>query len=93
MLTFLIVFFRMERHGFTYPSGLSGFTRDVFLDITLLKSWYDPSKFAFNGVTCFLSCILFIYLCVPFIIYFFRSKKEGDSSIRVSSDLSRENGV
>lgn len=38
MLTFLIVLFRMERHGFTYPSGLSGFTRDVFFNITLLKS-------------------------------------------------------
>lgn len=93
MLTFLIVLFHMERHGFTYPSGLSGFTRDVFLNITLLKSWYDPSKFAFNGVTWFLSCILFIYLCVPFIIYFFKSKKWGDSGILVSFYLSRENGV
>lgn len=81
MLTFLIVLFHMERHGFTYPSGLSGFIRDVFLNITLLKSWYDPSKFAFNGVTWFLSCILFIYLCVPLIIYFFRSKKWGGIAV------------
>lgn len=77
MLTFLILLCRMERHGFTYPSGLSGFVRDVFLNITLLKSWYDPSKFTFNGVTWFLSSILFIYFCVPFIIHFFKSKKWG----------------
>lgn len=77
MLTFLIVLLHMERHGFTYPDGLSGFIRDIFLNITLLKSWYDPSKFAFNGVTWFLSCILFIYFCVPFIIHFFRYKKWG----------------
>lgn len=76
-LTFLIVLFHMERHGFKYPSGLSGFIRDVFLNITLLKSWYDPAKFTFNGVTWFLSCILFIYLCVPFVIHFFRCKKWG----------------
>ena len=77
MLTFLILLCRMERHGFTYPSGLSGFVRDVFLNITLLKSWYDPSKFTFNGVTWFLSSILFIYFCVPVIIHFFKSKKWG----------------
>lgn len=71
----------MERHGFTYPSGLSGFVRDVFLNITLLKSWYDPSKFTFNGVTWFLSSILFIYFCVPFIIHFFKSKKWGGIAV------------
>ena len=60
LLTFLIILFHMERHGFNYPSGLSGFIRDVFLNIMLLKSWYDPAKFTFNGVTWFLSCILFI---------------------------------
>lgn len=81
MLTFLILLCRMERHGFTYPSGLSGFVRDVFLNITLLKSWYDPSKFTFNGVTWFLSSILFIYFCVPFIIHFFKSKKWGGIAV------------
>lgn len=80
-LTFLIVLFHMERHGFKYPSGLSGFIRDVFLNITLLKSWYDPAKFTFNGVTWFLSCILFIYLCVPFVIHFFRCKKWGGTAV------------
>lgn len=81
MLTFLILLCRMERHGFTYPSGLSGFVRDVFLNITLLKSWYDPSKFTFNRVTWFLSSILFIYFCVPFIIHFFKSKKWGGIAV------------
>lgn len=81
MLTFLIVLFHMERHGFMYPNGLSGFIRDVFLNITLLKSWYDPAKFTFNGVTWFLSCILFIYFCVPFIIHFFRYKKWGGIAV------------
>lgn len=81
VLTFLIVLFHMERHGFKYPSGVSGFVRDVFLNVTLLKSWYDPAKFTFNGVTWFLSCILFIYLCVPFIIHFFKCKKWGSTAI------------
>lgn len=55
--------------------------RDVFLNITLLKSWYDPAKFTFNGVTWFLSCILFIYLCVPFVIHFFRLYKIGGTAV------------
>lgn len=94
LLTFLIILFHMERHGFNYPSGLSGFIRDVFLNIMLLKSWYDPAKFTFNGVTWFLSCILFIYLCVPFIIHFFRCKKWGGySSILIPNTLALENGI
>ena len=75
MLTFLVVLCHMERHGFKYPDGVHGFIRDVFLNVTLLKSWYDPAEFTFNGVTWFLSCILFIYFCVPYIIHFFKSKK------------------
>lgn len=93
LLTFLIVLFHMERHRFKYPSGLSGFIRDVFLNITLLKSGYDPAKFTFNGVTWFLSCILFIYLCVPFVIHPFRCKKWGDSSILIPNTLALENGI
>lgn len=81
ILTFLIVLFHMERHGFKYPSGLSGFICDVFLNLMLLKSWYDPAKFTFNGVTWFLSCILFIYFCVPFIIHFFKCKNGGGTAV------------
>ena len=80
ILTFIVCLFHMERHGFTYPDGVYGFIRDVFLNVTLLKSWYDPAKFTFNGVTWFLSCILFIYFCVPYIIHFFKSKKYGEGT-------------
>lgn len=31
------------------------FMLDTVLNITLLKSWYFPSAFSFNGVTWFLS--------------------------------------
>lgn len=77
IIIFLIILFSMERHGFHYVSGIIGFIRDVFLNITLLQSWYDPSKFTFNGVTWFLSCIVFAYFCVPFIVHFFKKNRGG----------------
>ena len=47
------------KHGMDYNGGIFGFIRDAFLNVTLLQSWYDPSKFSFNGVSWFLSCIGF----------------------------------
>lgn len=41
------------------------------LNITLMKSWYPPAKFTFNGPTWFLSSILFAYFLVPSIVKFF----------------------
>ena len=77
ILTFLIVLYYMERHGFNYSHGFDAFIRDIILNITLLQSWYEPARFSFNGVTWFLSSILFIYFCVPYIIHFFRRNRGG----------------
>lgn len=77
MLTFLVVLYHMERHGFKYPDGVHGFIRDVFLNITLLKGWYDPAKFTFNGVTWFLSCILLFISVYPILLISLNLKMEG----------------
>lgn len=76
ILMFLIMAIKLlvhfYNHGIDYHVGLIGFLRDAVLNSTLLQSWYDPAKFSFNGVAWFLSCIVFIYFCVPFYIHFFR---------------------
>ena len=64
----------LYKHGMDYRDGWYGFFRDAVLNITLLQGWYDPAKFSFNGVAWFLSDIVFIYLCVPFIIHFFKNR-------------------
>ena len=57
-----------------YPGGLGQFGTDLILNITLLKSWYWPSAFSFNGVTWFLSSILFAYLFTPKLVNLSRQK-------------------
>ncbi len=37
--------------GTLYDGGADACIRDVVLNLTLLKSWYFPSAFSFNGVT------------------------------------------
>ena len=58
--------------GWHYPDGRPALYRDVILNLTLLKSWDARSMFSFNGVTWFLSVMLFIYLCLPFLIHLFK---------------------
>jgi len=53
---------------------------DCVLNITLLKSWYFPSAFSLNGVTWFLSTILFAYFLVPKIVMYLRQR---DNSLYV----------
>lgn len=61
-----------------YPGGLGQFGTDLILNVTLLKSWYWPSAFSFNGVTWFLSSILFAYLLIPKLVNLSRQKlKKG----------------
>lgn len=78
ILFFLIMLIKVIghlcKHGMDYRDGWYGFLGDALLNITLLQSWYDPAKFSFNGVAWFLSDIVFIYLCVPFIIHFFKNR-------------------
>ena len=61
-------------HGAAYSHGIYGFIRDAVLNLTLLKSWYFPSAFSFNGVSWFLSSILFIYFLFPKTVAFFKGK-------------------
>lgn len=66
----LVTFFAMAIYylylhyfsGWHYPGGKHAFYRDVIMNFTLLKSWNEKSMFSFNGVTWFLSVMLFIYL-------------------------------
>lgn len=56
------------KHGFNYSGGIPHFILDAVLNISLLQSWYDPAKFSFNGVSWFLSSIIFCYFCTPLLI-------------------------
>ncbi|WP_294002134.1 acyltransferase [uncultured Megasphaera sp.] len=79
-LLHLVTFFAMgasfwnlrQTSGWHYPGGRTVLYRDVILNLTLLKSWDARSIFSFNGVTWFLSVMLFIYLCLPFLIHLFK---------------------
>jgi peptidoglycan/LPS O-acetylase OafA/YrhL len=79
-LLHLVTFFAMgayflnlrQTSGWHYPGGRHALYRDVILNLTLLKSWDARSMFSFNGVTWFLSVMLFIYLCLPFLIHLFK---------------------
>lgn len=64
--------------GTVYKGGAEACIRDVVLNLTLLKSWYWPSPFSFNGVTWFLSSLLFIYFLLPKTVSFFRKKSRSD---------------
>ena len=67
--------------GTGYKGGSEACIRDVVLNLTLLKSWYLPARFSFNGVTWFLSSLLFIYLLLPKTVSFFRKKSRGDIGV------------
>lgn len=63
-----------------YPGGLTSSEHypliiNSLLNITLLKSWYFPSAFSFNGVTWFLSTILFAYFFVPKVVTYLRRRE------------------
>ena len=68
-------------HGTMYKGGLYVCLRDAVLNLTLLKSWYFPSAFSFNGVTWFLSTILFIYLLLPKTVNFFQKRSGKEISL------------
>lgn len=68
----------IKQHG--YPGGTGQLVIDAVLNVTLLKSWYWPSAFSFNGVTWFLSTILFAYLLVPKLIHW-EQRKRGNEKI------------
>jgi peptidoglycan/LPS O-acetylase OafA/YrhL len=81
-LLHLLTFFAMSLflvyqhyfHGQGYLGGIIGFVRDAILNLSLLKSWYYPSAFSFNGVSWFLSTILFIYFLFPKTIWVMKNK-------------------
>lgn len=60
-----------------YPGGVGRFGVDFILNVMLLKSWYWPSAFSFNGVTWFLSSILFAYLLIPKLVNLSRQKQKN----------------
>lgn len=78
LLTFiamgLFIIYQHYFHHRGYIGGILGFARDAFLNITLTKSWYYPSAFSFNGVSWFLSTILFIYFLLPKTIWVIKNK-------------------
>lgn len=51
--------------------------KSLLLNIFLLQSWYSPEKFSFNGVSWFLSAILFCWFFVPQIVHFFNKKSQS----------------
>lgn len=59
----------------------STFTSYAVLNITLLKSWYRPAAFSFNGVSWFLSSIIFMYFLTPKTIRFFKGRKYSEHVI------------
>lgn len=77
-VTFLAFLFlaviKFYRTGMLSES-IEKFLLNIFLNITLLKSWYYASAFSFNGVTWFLSSILFSYLFAPKVVNIFFNKK------------------
>lgn len=77
IITFVCFFITPLRHfinGSMSVQETNKFMLDTVLNITLLKSWYFPSAFSFNGVTWFLSTILLAYLLVPKLVAVFKNK-------------------
>lgn len=64
------------RGGLTSSKQCTLFVNSI-LNITLLKSWYFPSAFSLNGVTWFLSTILFAYLLVPKTVMLLRKRDQS----------------
>lgn len=73
ILTFLIAAYVISCINPGYP----GMLRNAFLGITLLKSWYKPAMFSFNGATWFLSTMLFCWFFVPKINGLFKNCKHS----------------
>lgn len=78
IFTFLILtFFFLHRYlksGHIEYGDWYHFILNAVLNITLLQSWYSPAKFSFNGVTWFLSSILFMYFLTPKTVNFLKHK-------------------
>jgi len=85
MITFIVMLVYFLNKFFTKGVIQYGdwqtFTFNAFLNITLLKAWYRPSAFSFNGVTWFLSAILFMYFLTPKTINFFKGRKYSENVI------------
>lgn len=78
IFTFLILalFFlhRYMKSGHIEYGDWYHFILNAVLNITLLQSWYSPAKFSFNGVTWFLSSILFMYFLTPKSVNFLKRR-------------------
>ena len=73
ILTFLIAAYVVS----CIRPGYNDMLRDALLSITLLKSWYRPAMFSFNGATWFLSTMLFCWFFVPKINELFKNCKRS----------------
>ena len=70
ILTFLMAAYVVSYTRPNYADCL----RDALLSITLLKSWFAPAMFSFNGATWFIGTMLFCWLLVPKINAFFQER-------------------
>ena len=70
IFTFLIAAYVVSYTRPNYADSL----RDALLSITLLKSWFAPAMFSFNGATWFIGTMLFCWLLVPKINAFFQNR-------------------
>lgn len=81
LITFIAILllwlYRFHKFGIHYEGGIHEFILDGVLNLTLLQSWYDPAKFSFNGVSWFLSSIIFMYFCTPYLIHACQKMKLG----------------
>ncbi|VEG71526.1 Acyltransferase family [[Pasteurella] aerogenes] len=53
------------------------YVTNALLTLLMLKSWYQPAMFSFNGATWFISSMLFCWLFVPKIAIFFKDKSNS----------------
>lgn len=69
-------------HAFT-AAGLRAFAGKLLANIFLVQSWVPDSEVAvaFNGVAWFLSTILFLYFCFPFIFSVMRRLQSTAAAI------------
>lgn len=84
LITFIAILllwlYRFHKFGIHYEGGIHEFILDGVLNLTLLQSWYDPAKFSFNGVSWFLSSIIFMYFCTPYLIHACQKMKLGGTT-------------
>ena len=76
MYVFFITPFKKLLRGALNEQQTQELILNSFLNLTLLQSWYSPAKFTFNGVTWFLSSIMFAYLLVPKMVTFFKNRDQ-----------------